>query len=243
MSRFFVQPEDIEGDLVTIYEEDANHIKNVLRLNEGDMITVCALNSIDYKCKIEAIRKDSVKASVVSQEKNLNETNIKVTLFQALPKSDKMEFIIQKAVELGVHRIVPISTNRTIVKVSSRSEKKLERWNKISEAAAKQSKRGFIPSIGKVVALEEAIKESKNFDLNIMAYELEKDNKIKGILSGFEGKSVSIFIGPEGGFSQTEVKQATDYGIKPVTLGRRVLRTETAGLIALSITMYEKEEI
>ena len=243
MSRFFVLPQDIDGDLVTLYGDDSNHIKNVLRLNEGDMITVCALNSIDYKCRIEAIRKDSVKASVISQEKNTNETSIKVTLFQALPKLDKMELVIQKGVELGIVRIVPMITNRTVVKINSKSEKKLERWNKISESAAKQSRRGMIPPIDEIITFESAIKQSEDFDLTLMAYELEEESKIRDVLSNFQGKNIAVFIGPEGGFADDEVEQAIKHNIKPVTLGKRVLRTETAGFVTISIIMYEKEEI
>lgn len=243
MTRFFVTTEDISDNLINIYGDDANHIKNVLRLHEDDIITVCDTNSIEYECKIEDIGKHSVIAKIISKGESITEPSTKITLFQSLPKSDKIELIIQKCVELGVYKIIPVVSSRTIVKLNSNTNKKIERWNKISEAAAKQSRRGIIPLIDNIMDFKTAVEYSKNYDLSFMPYELEEKNKLKSVLKDFKGNSMAVFIGPEGGFSIEEVELAKLYNIQTITLGKRILRTETAGLMVMSIAMYEKEEI
>lgn len=243
MPRFFVSLEDVQGNLINITGNDAYHIKNVLRLRKGSIITVCSLNGIEYTCKIQELNKENVNVVIISEIKSSNEPNIKITLFQSLPKADKMELIIQKCVELGVHKIVPVYTNRTIVKLNSKSNKKIDRWNKVSTAAAKQSNRGIIPIIGDIVDFKTAVEESKKYDLSFMPYERENNNTIKNILKGFKEKNIAIFIGPEGGFSDEEAALAKKNNIETVTLGKRILRTETVGLVAISIIMYEKGEM
>ncbi|MBO8434565.1 MAG: 16S rRNA (uracil(1498)-N(3))-methyltransferase [Tyzzerella sp.] len=241
MPRFFVSPENINGETITISGDDAKHIKSVLRMREGEGITVCDCLGTDYECKVNSFVDREVIVDIVSKSLSDTEPNTKVTLFQGLPKSDKMELIIQKCVELGIDEIVPVYTERCIVKLDKKDKeaKKIERWQKISESAAKQSGRGKIPKIQPVVTFKEAVSMAKNFDGAIIPYENEKDRGLREFVKDFEGKSVAIFIGPEGGFSTEEIELSTNSGIKPITLGKRILRTETAGLCTLSILIYE----
>ena len=156
-----------------------------------------------------------------------------------------MDFIIQKAVEVGIHKIVPMITERTVIKIEDEKKQstKLTRWQKISESAAKQSQRGIIPEVGPIITLQEAFNASEKMDLKVIAYEKENQNQLRNILTGFDGKTVGIFIGPEGGFEESEINLAKQSGLIPITLGKRILRTETAGLFLVSIMMYEMGEV
>lgn len=241
MPRFFVSNSDIQNNSITLGDENANHIANVLRLKIGDEITVCDGEGKDYICTLSSISKKEVCADIVQKIINENESDVKITLYQGLPKSDKMELIIQKCVEIGIDRIVPIKTERVVVKLDKKEDKKIERWNKISEAAAKQCGRGKIPVVDKIMTFKEAINESKTLDGIIIPYEKEENNGLKNWTSQFKGKNIGVFIGPEGGFSQDEIKLAFENNITPITLGKRILRTETAGLVTSVILLYELE--
>lgn len=242
MARFYVDGlSDIEKS-ISIYGDDVNHIRNVLRLKEGDKIIVNNNNGIDYTCVISSTDSSKVIADVVDVNKNSSELDTRIVLFQGMPKSDKMEFIIQKAVELGVAEIVPVMTRRTVVKIDAKKEtKKIDRYNAISESAAKQSGRGVIPVVKNFMSYSEAIEYAKTLSMNIIPYEEASGiEESRQIVSRIKGKdSLGIFIGPEGGFAKEEVEKARGIGAHVVTLGNRILRTETAGLATLAIIMFE----
>jgi len=231
MNRFFV--EKIDDKTITIENTDVNHIKNVLRLKQGDKI-IASKDGMDYLCEIQSIGKDTVKTVIIEKYKNDKEPVVKVTIFQCMPKHTKMDEIIQKCVELGVEKIVPVISNRTIVKAT---DAKLERFRKIAEAAAKQSQRGKIPEIGEIINLKDI--DTSEFDLCIIPYELEKGTSLsKAIVE--KAKSIAVIIGPEGGFDEEEVKSVNAI---PITLGKRILRTETVAPVITGIIMYEKGEM
>ena len=222
-----------------LFGEDEKHIKTVLRAREGEEITLCDGEGMDYQCRIASLER-GVLLDILSKEVCETEPKVKITLYQGLPKADKMELIIQKCVELGVDRIVAVSTERTIVKLDKKEAKKLERWQKIAEAAAKQSGRGKIPEIGQqVLKFKEAVAEAKELDGAIIPYEKEEETGIRQFVQGFKGESIGVFIGPEGGFAEEEIALAQDNGIRPITLGKRILRTETAGMTTTAILLYE----
>jgi len=220
MPRFFVRKSDIYGDFINISGEDFNHIKKVLRLGKGDKVTVCDGEGTDYLVEIEKIEDAVINTRIVEAMKNATEPPLKVTLFQGLPKSDKMDYIIQKAVELGINEIVPVITERTVVKMDEKSgSKKYERWNRISMEAAKQCNRGIIPKVGIPLSFKEALDNAKGSSLALIPYEKETGIKLKEVLSSSSSvEKVSVFIGPEGGFTETEIETAVSCGICPVTL-------------------------
>ncbi|NMB42833.1 MAG: 16S rRNA (uracil(1498)-N(3))-methyltransferase [Clostridiales bacterium] len=246
MYRFYVDETDISEDNIVIRCSDVNHIKNVLRLNPNDPIIICNGKGKDYNCIIEEISKDSVLTKIINSTTNENELATKIYLFQGIPKKDKMEWIIQKAVELGVYEIIPVSTKRTIVKISNQKKEKnkLERWQSIATAAAKQSNRGIIPSIHEVLTFSDALNYASDLECKLIPYENAKGiEATREIIHNLKGsKSIGIFIGPEGGFEEEEVSKASENGFVPITLGKRILRTETAGLALLSMIMLELEE-
>ena len=239
MPKFFFQKNDISRGQVQLFGEDEKHIKTVLRAREGEEITLCDGEGMDYQCRIASLER-GVLLDILSQEVCETEPKTKITLYQGLPKADKMELIIQKCVELGVDRIVAVSTERAIVKLDKKEAKKLERWQKIAEAAAKQSGRGKIPEIGQqVLKFKEAVAEAKELDGAIIPYEREQETGIRQFVENFKGESVGVFIGPEGGFADEEIALAQENGITPITLGKRILRTETAGMTTTAILLYE----
>lgn len=241
MPRFFVDSESINGNIITLNANDSKHIKTVLRSKIGEKVTVCDKNGLDYLCELVSLNSE-VTAKIINKTENISEPKTKITLFQGLPKADKMELIIQKSVELGINSIVPIKTSRTIVKLENNADKKLQRWQKISEAAAKQSERGKIPKIENILNFKEAIKYAiLNFDDVIIAYENEHKNRIREFISNFSGKSIAVFVGAEGGFEEDEIEYAKENNVKIITLGNRILRTETAGFTILTILLYELE--
>lgn len=241
MAKFFISKDFIKDDKVFLDGENANHLINVLRSKIGEEIEISCGDGYDYICKIEKINKDDVICKIIDCFGNESEPDIKITLYQGLPKSEKMELIIQKCVELGIDEIVPVNTDRVIVKLAGKEDKKIARWNKISESAAKQSRRGKIPTIQPIINFDEAIRQAKSKDLKLIPYEKEKEKGIKQAIKGFTGKNIAIFIGPEGGFSDNEIKLALENNITPITLGKRILRTETAGFITTAILLYELE--
>ena len=245
MHHFFVSPNQIDEKYVTITGGDVNHIKNVLRMKVDEELLVSNGQDKDYYCKIEAISDDEIKALILDEEFEGTELPTELYLFQGLPKSDKMELIIQKAVELGVKEIIPVATKRCVVKLDDKKEaSKIKRWQAISESAAKQSRRTIIPEISSVMSFKEAINRAKEFELGIIPYENFKDMKeTKEVLSKVKkGIKIGIFIGPEGGFEESEVQYALDNGIHPISLGKRILRTETAGLAIVSVLMFQLED-
>ena len=243
MNRFFV---DIDGrDVgtdINITGGDVNHIKNVLRLRIGEHVVVSDGRGRDYTCRIAQIGADVVICNIEDINDNFAELSVEVTLFQGYPKSDKMDLIVQKMVELGVHRIVPVFTARTIVKPDQKkAAKKTDRYRTIAESAAKQSGRGIIPEIAEPVSFAEALELAKELDMNIIPYEeAEGMEQARRTISGIRGhRSLGVFIGPEGGFAREEVEQAQAIGAECITLGHRILRTETAGLAVMSIIMFQ----
>ena len=246
MHHFFVEPSQIQGNHIFIDGPDVNHIRNVLRMNPGEEVNVTdGSGEKVYRCAIASIGEDKVELNIMwAQEKGM-ELPSKIYLFQGLPKSDKMELIIQKAVELGVYEIIPMATARAVVKLDQKkAAAKVKRWQAISESAAKQSKRLLIPEVKEPVKFSEALKLASDLDVRLIPYELAEgmDGTRRIIQSVKPGQSVAVFIGPEGGFEEAEVELAKEAGFQAITFGRRILRTETAGMTVLSILMYQLEE-
>lgn len=247
MHRFFVEAEQIDTlqNQVLITGSDVNHIKNVLRMNVGDQILVSCEDEWEYTCRLCQIANEEILAVVEEAAQTQRELPSRIYLFQALPKGDKMELIIQKAVELGVYQVIPVETKNCVVKLDDKKKAaKIKRWQAIAESAAKQSKRLQIPKIHEVMRFADAVSYAQTLDVCVIPYELAEDMQhTREILGRIQpGQSIGIFIGPEGGFDRGEVQTALDEQIEPITLGRRILRTETAGLAILSILMYLLEE-
>ncbi|MBQ7766570.1 MAG: 16S rRNA (uracil(1498)-N(3))-methyltransferase [Lachnospiraceae bacterium] len=245
MYHFFVEPGQIQGTQIFITGKDVNHIKNVLRMRIGEEISVGnGIDGKEYRCAIDAFEDDSVVCKLLFIKEDGVELPVKVTLFQGLPKADKMELIIQKAVELGVYEIVPVATKRCVVKLDAKKEaSKIARWQAIAEAAAKQSKRAVVPQIKPVMTMKEAIQAATGMEQKIIPYELaEGMSKTREIFANLiPGTQVAVFIGPEGGFEESEVEAAAAADVEPVSLGKRILRTETAGFTVLAWIMYALE--
>lgn len=246
MNRFFVSDNDIKDNIVTIKGDDIKHIKNVLRLKENDKISVCDNKDNEYIVEINSISSEGVLGKIIEKVDIIRESNINITLYQGLPKGSKMDMIIQKATELGVKNIVPIITDRTIVKIKDRKkeEKKIDRFRKIALEAAKQSKRGVVPEISSIISIDDAIREIKeNGSFTIVPYEDENKLGIKDFIKNVDNKNINIIIGPEGGFSEKEISNLKEIDSKIISLGPRILRTETAGFTTIAIIMYELGDI
>lgn len=242
MYHFFVEPSQIQGKRIIITGGDVNHIKNVLRMKTGEEIAVSnGVDGKEYRCGIEAFSEEEVICTLRFVKEDGVELASRICLFQGLPKSDKMELIVQKAVELGASEIVPMAAGRCVVKLDDKKAKaKTARWQGIAEAAAKQSRRGIIPRVTEVMSMKEAIAYAGSLDVKLIPYELAEDMpKTKEIIGGIRsGQSVAVFIGPEGGFEEKEIEAAKEGGFVPITLGKRILRTETAGFTVLAWLMY-----
>lgn len=244
MFRYFANKEDFESDTVTITGDDVKHLKNTLRYKIGDEVVVIN-KEIEYLTVISMMDKQDIKCKIIKKIDSNNEPKINITLFQGLPKKLKMEKIIQQNVEIGVKKIVPIFTERTIIKINDKNKenKKVERWQKIAKESAKQSKRNIIPKINNIISFNEAIKELTYDDIEIIVpYEDEKEKTLKEILNG-QKKEYAIFIGPEGGFERSEIEELKAIGAKIITLGSRILRTETAGVVTATIILHEAKEL
>ena len=234
MPRFFI--DEVTNGRAVITGKDAKHITGSLRMRVGDSVVLCDKNEVEHFCTISSMG-DSVELEVNESAKSEAEPNVDITLYQALPKGDKMEFIIQKSVELGVKRIVPVLTSRCISRPDQKSmEKKIARYQKISEEAAKQCGRATIPEVCGLLNFADAIKSAKSSDCAMIFYEL--GGARAGDILNKDAKSVSVIIGSEGGFSEEEIASACDSGINTATLGKRILRCETAPVAALSVLMY-----
>ncbi len=244
MYHFFVEEEQVNGENAYISGSDVNHIVNVLRMKIGEELLISVKGDWDYLCKIEEIENDRVNLKVLESMEQ-RELPIKLTLLQGIPKFDKLEMIIQKAIELGVSEIIPVKTNRVVVRIDEKkTQAKVNRWNAIAESAAKQSKRSIIPKVLKPQTIDNALEIVKDYGVKLLPYEnADGIKKTKDILNSLDSKNnIAVFIGPEGGFEEAEVKKSTDSGFEVITLGKRILRTETAGLALLSNIMIRLEE-
>ena len=245
MHHFFVKQDQIQEKKIRITGEDGNHLQKALRAKEGERILISDEQGFEYTCEISEITEGEVIAKILWKEEADRELPVRLTLFQGLPKGDKMELVIQKAVELGAVRIVPVETKRSVVKLDEKkAEKKQSRWQAIAESAAKQSKRAVIPEVLPALSMKEALKEAEELDMLLIPYELAEgmDETRKRLQEVKEKRTAGIFIGPEGGFEEAEVEMAVQAGAYPITLGKRILRTETAGLYLLSVLGFLLEK-
>jgi RNA methyltransferase, rsmE family len=255
MDRFFVEPEHLNLDGKTLYidGEDVKHISKVLRYGQGDEIEVCDSNGHEYICRIESVDKTRIDLSIVDEVDINRESRIRVSLYQGVPKSTKMDIILQKLTEAGVDEIVLVNTKRSVVNIKGdKADKKFDRWERIIYEAAKQSKRGLIPKLRGILSFKEALEDMGKNDINICPYEVEKSlgikealqtGQVKKILENKDEVRVGIFIGPEGGFAEEENEMVKAAGIASVTMGPRIFRTETASIVATAITLYELGDI
>lgn len=254
MYHFFVEPSQVHSEEIEILGGDVNHISHVLRMKAGEEIVVSDGYGNEYGCRLCRFTDTAVYAAILEKRRVASELSSPITLFQCLPKGDKMELIVQKAVELGVSRIVPVASKRCVVKLDAKREaNKRKRWQAVAESAAKQSGRAMIPTVQSAVGFSEALLQAKEQDVCLIPYECAGElledgqdsaiERTRKILSHIEkGQSIGVFIGPEGGFEKEEVEAARKMGAQPVSLGRRILRTETAGLCILSVLMFQLEE-
>ena len=252
MPKYFVKNEQINQNQIDILGQDVNHIKNVLRMRIGDTLELCNCDTQEnYNCEIVNIEKEKIQCEILEKIEQKVESNVEVTIFQGLPKGDKMEYIIQKSVELGVYDITPVEMKRCVVKLNEKDKiKKIERWQKISEGAAKQCGRNIIPTINNVVNVKNICNQIPNYDIVLVAYEKENKNTLKNELKNLKNMvketkqekiKIAVVIGPEGGLEEQDVKMLKENNAKVITLGKRILRTETVALNTLSIIMYELE--
>ncbi|MBQ3124670.1 MAG: 16S rRNA (uracil(1498)-N(3))-methyltransferase [Clostridia bacterium] len=246
MPKFFTARENITDTKIIIDNEDANHIRKVLRLDVGDEITVCDGRGIDYTAIISEIGKYVIECDIKNSAKCDTEPEIEITLYQGLPKAAKMDYIIQKNTELGISKIVPAKLARCVVRLedTQAEAKKTQRWQKISNEAAKQSGRGVIPEVAMPLTVDEILDAVKDSDLVFVPYECETQTHLRDVVeSNPDAKKISFIIGPEGGFDVSEIEKFKAAGIKTITLGRRILRTETAAEAVVSMLMYAYNEI
>ncbi|MCI8416516.1 MAG: 16S rRNA (uracil(1498)-N(3))-methyltransferase [Lachnospiraceae bacterium] len=241
MYHFFIEPQQVQGQQILITGPDVVHMRNVLRMKAGEEVSVSDGRGRTYVCKVERVESEQVALYIQETEEISTEPGVSVTLYQGLPKGDKMELIVQKGVELGVARIVPVVTRRTIVKLDEKkAAARVSRWNGIARSAAEQSGRWMVPEVAAVCSFAQAVEEAGELDQVVIPYELAQDMaKTREILGSVrKGQSVGIFIGPEGGFDEAEVEQVIRRGGRPITLGRRILRTETAGMAVLAMLTF-----
>ena len=245
MYHFFSEHEHIHDTYIDIVGSDVNHIKNVLRLKTGDSLLISSGDNIDYTCHIAQIDEEHIRADIDSVDERGRELAPKIYLFQGLPKADKMELVIQKAVELGAFEVIPVAMKRSVVKLDAKkAESKVKRWNAIAESAAKQSKRSILPQVSDVVTFAQAVKMAENCQIKLLPYECADGmEKTKRLIENITpGQDIAVFIGPEGGFDLDELELAKEAGCEIITLGKRILRTETAGMMLLSVLMYHLEQ-
>jgi len=244
MYHFFIQEKQHVDEAIYLEGPDVNHIKNVLRMKTGEKISLTNEDGVGYTCSISKFEEGSIVLDIIETFEVSHELPAKITLFQGLPKGDKFETIIQKSVELGVFEIIPVETKRCVVKLDEKKKQnKIKRWNAISESAAKQSKRTYIPQIKDVMTFDNAIETADEYDLICIPYEnAEGMSATRDFLDKLSADmKVAFFIGPEGGFEEGEIEKAISAGITPVSLGKRVLRTETASMALLSMIMLTYE--
>lgn len=245
MLHFFAQSENIHDTYIDLTGSDVNHVKNVLRCKQGDELSISSGDNREYRCHITEMTNDRVRAAIDSVSEKGRELPSKVYLYQGLPKADKMELVIQKMTELGVYGIIPVAMKRSVVRLDSqKAVARVKRWNMIAESAAKQSKRSVIPTVYPVMDFEQAVKHAAGCDVKLLPYECaEGMRKTKEQIRKLKpGQSVAVMIGPEGGFDREELALAQAAGWTVITLGNRILRTETAGMMLMSVLMYHFEE-
>ena len=245
MSIFYVKNEQIDNKKAVIIGDDVKHIKDVLRYNVGDTLDICDEDGVRYITNISSIEKTNINLDILDVSDYTTEPSINITLLQGMPKADKLELIIQKCTELGVTEIVPIMTDRVIVKIDDKSiDKKVERWRKIALEAGKQSGRQKIPNIQNPIKLKNMIENISKYDILLLPYECEKEKTLKSVLRNLDKnlKNIAIMIGPEGGFSEEEIRVLDLKNVEKVTLGPRILRTETAGLATVAMVLYELQD-
>lgn len=246
MDRFFVEKKNVnlENNTCIIEGEDVKHISKVLRCRVGEELEICDNDNNEYICEITNIDKSQVNLNILKRVDIKRESDLKIKVYQGLPKGPKMEMILQKLTEVGVDEIILVQTKRTVVKVDDKKEdKKIERWERIIYEAAKQSKRGKIPKLRGVLSFKEALADMKENDFNIAPYENERTKSIKQAIKGKDINNIGIFVGPEGGFEDTEINAIEEMSGQSVSLGPRILRTETASLVASSIVLYELSDL
>ncbi len=248
MYKFFVTTNQINDNIVEIEGEDVNHIKNVLRLGIDEKMDVCDLeSSTNYLCKIVELDNKFVKCEIINKLESKSEPKTYLHIFQGLPKAEKMETIIQKTTEIGVSEITPVSMNRCVVKLDDKGiDKKILRWQKIAEVAAKQSKRDKIPLINYPINIKNIYEKIVDYDIVLVAYEAEENCSIKSALEEVKSKmplKIAVIVGPEGGIEEKEIELLKSFNCKIITLGKRILRTETAPIVLSSIIMYELNEM
>ena len=246
MDRFFTPKSNInlEQNTCVIEGEDVKHISRVLRCRENDKLEVCDMDNNEYICEIKEINKDNILLDIIEKVNIKRESNLKVKLYQGMPKGTKMELILQKLTEIGVDEIVLVQAKRSVTKIDNKKEdKKIERWERIIYEAAKQSKRAKIPKLTGVLTFKEALADMQNNDLNICPYENERTISIKEAIKDSSANTIGIFVGPEGGFEEEEIEKIQEIDGKVVSLGPRILRTETASVVASSIVLYELSDL
>lgn len=247
MQKFFVEENQIENDKINIIGEDVKHISSVLRMQKGEQILIGSKETLEtYLTEIEQIEKEKVVAKIIEKYDTQTESNVEIDLYQGLPKADKMELIIQKTTEIGISKVIPVDMVRCIVKLDEKdAKKKIERWQKVAEGAAKQSKRSKIPEIKNKIKIKDLENIISQYDAFIVAYEEENEITLKQELKKLreqEKYKIGILVGPEGGITKEEIEKLTSYNAKVVTLGKRILRTETAPIVLTSNIIYELEK-
>lgn len=245
MNRFFIDSNYVGSSHIEIIDrDDVHHISHVLRLKKGDTIVVCDSKGFDYTCEISEIEKDSILLYIADKQKGGREPDVRISLYQGIPKQGKFELIVQKSVELGVEKIIPVFMERSVVKETPRFTKKIERFNTVAKEAAKQCQRSFVPTVSEAADFRQILKDFKEFDIVVFPYEEEESFTIRDYLEQIKKntvdsvRDVALVIGPEGGFSKEEASALIEKGIRPVSLGKTVLRTETAAIAALSMLIY-----
>ena len=241
MANFYIEKSDITENTAVITGEEAQHISRVLRMKKGDCVTLCDGEGMFYEAVLSDFSDKSVVAEITSSRRAETEPEVQLTIFQSVPKNPKLETIVQKLTEIGAVRIVPVDTKRAVAKLDKSA--KVDRLRKIAREAAKQSKRGIVPEVTDAISFKNAVKMAGEADLSIIAYEEEVETSLKTALSGKSPKTVAVMIGPEGGFEKDEVALAKESGLISVTLGKRILRTETAPLTIASAILYELGEM
>ena len=242
MTRLFVEESLALESEIELNEENSHYISQVLRMRAGEEVTVVDGNGLELLCEVSQISKKQVILKINEKRENATEPPYEITLFQCVSKGERMDLTVQKCTELGVSRIVPVLSERCIVKMNAKDSKgKIDRWQKISLEAARQCGRGIVPKVEDPLSLEKAYEDIENYDLTLFPWEDETGKGLKSALQSFRGKKIAIFVGPEGGFSKEEADNAVKCGAVRVTLGPRILRTETAGAAVLAMILYESE--
>ena len=243
MNTFYVNSSEINDNQTSISGDDYHHIKNVLRIKPNERVYICDENGTRYEGTLKEYSANNAIFELLKSNKQTSELSLDITLYQGMPKSDKMDYIIQKSTELGVKKIVPVNMQYSVAKVTGENNSKISRWNKIAKEAASQSGRQIIPKVLAPIYFKNIIENIEKYDIVLLLYENEHSVTLKDVIKGNSFKSMAIIIGPEGGFSESEIDLLSKCSnVKVVTLGNRILRTETAGIATLAMISYEVEQ-